>query len=134
MTKKTGKIIPNGVYLQDHEYETILFLTEQGFDVELIPVSLEENTKSADILMSGLVWEMKSPHGNGKWVIKNILQKASHQSENVIIDIRRLKQYPQEKYINEVKQRFASISRLQRLKIIGKRNIFLEIEKNPTLR
>ena len=129
MEKKTGKIIPNGVYLQDHEYETILFLTEQGFDIELIPASLEEKTKSADILMNGLVWEMKSPHGSGKWVIKNIMQKASHQSENVIIDIRRLKQAPQERYINEVKQRFESISRLKRLKIIGKRNYFLEVEK-----
>lgn len=130
MEKKKGTIIPNGVYLQDHEYETILFLTEQGFDIELIPVSLEEKTKTADILMDGHIWEMKSPHGNGKWVIKNIMQKASHQSENVIIDIRRLKQYPQEKYLNEVKQRFESISRLRRLKIIGKRNIFIEIEKN----
>ncbi|MBR1629218.1 MAG: hypothetical protein IJ679_08155 [Lachnospiraceae bacterium] len=72
---------------------------------------------------------MKSPTGKGKWVIKNIMQKASHQSEYVIMDLRRLKEYPQEKYIKEVKQRFVSITRLKRLKIIGKGGFFLEIEK-----
>lgn len=129
MKTNAGKITPNGVILEEHEYATVLFLTEQGYDVELIRASTIEGTKSPDIKMSGFVWEMKSPIGKGKWVIKNIMQKASHQSENVIIDLRRLKQYPQEKYINEAKQRFESITRLKRLKIIGKGKIFLEMEK-----
>ena len=102
MGERAGKITPNGVILEKHEYETVLFLTDHGFDVELIRASVIEGTKSPDIKMLGLVWEMKSPIGNGKWVIKNIMQKASHQCENVIIDLRRLKQYPQEKYLNEV--------------------------------
>ncbi len=129
MKEKSGKITPNGVILEEHEYATVLFLTEQGYDVELIKPSPIEGTKSPDIKMDGVVWEMKSPIGKGKWVIKNIMQKASHQSENVIIDLRRSRQYPQEKYINEAKQRFESITRLKRLKIIGKRCFFFEMEK-----
>ena len=34
---KKGKIIPNGVILEKHEYKTILLFTEMGSDVELIP-------------------------------------------------------------------------------------------------
>lgn len=129
MRRKTGTITPNGIKLEEHEYDTVLFLTEQGFDVELIPPSTEKGSKTPDIRMDGYVWEMKSPIGKGKWVIKNIMQKASHQSENVIIDLRRLKKFPQDKYINEVEQRFESITRLKHIKIIARGRKMIEKEK-----
>lgn len=31
-----GKIVPNGVRLQAHEYDTVLYFTEMGKEVELI--------------------------------------------------------------------------------------------------
>jgi hypothetical protein len=34
---KQGKITPNGVVLHTHENATVVFLTGQGFDVELLP-------------------------------------------------------------------------------------------------
>jgi hypothetical protein len=34
---KKGKIIPNGVSLERHESETVVFFTELGYEVELIP-------------------------------------------------------------------------------------------------
>lgn len=39
MKKSKGKIIPNGVILEKHEYKTILLFTEMGANVELIPKS-----------------------------------------------------------------------------------------------
>ena len=36
---KKGKIIPNGVILEKHEYRTVLLFTEMGVDIELIPKS-----------------------------------------------------------------------------------------------
>ena len=36
---KKGKIIPNGVILEKHEYKTVLMFTEMGIDVELISKS-----------------------------------------------------------------------------------------------
>ena len=126
---KSGKITPNGVILQDHEYSTILLLTEFGYDIELLPASTIEGTRTPDILMNGVRWEIKSPIGKGKWVIKNIMQKASHQSENLVIDLRRLTQFPQDKYINEVKQRFALSKRFKRLIIAVKGNKLLDFSK-----
>ena len=34
-----GKIIPNGVVLETHEMATVVFLTEKGYNIELIPKS-----------------------------------------------------------------------------------------------
>ncbi len=35
-----GQIIPNGVVLDTHEMATVVFLTEMGKDIELIPRSM----------------------------------------------------------------------------------------------
>ena len=39
VVKERGKITPNGVVLKTNENATAVFLTEQGFDIELIPTS-----------------------------------------------------------------------------------------------
>ena len=51
---KKGKIIPNGVILEKHEYKTILLFTEMGSDVELIPKSDKKGVRTPDIIMDGL--------------------------------------------------------------------------------
>lgn len=43
------------------------------------------------IKVTGRVWELKSPLGNGKRTISNNLRDASHQSENIILDLTRCK-------------------------------------------
>ena len=58
--QRVGKIIPHGVKPEPHELDTILFFTERGKDVELIPISHTPKVKSPDFYMDGLVWEMKS--------------------------------------------------------------------------
>ena len=63
---KKGRIIPNGVVVEKHEYVTILALTEVGYDVEVIPPSNTHGAKNPDVLIEGLKLEMKSPIGKGK--------------------------------------------------------------------
>lgn len=63
--KKQGKITPNGVVLRTHENATAVFLTEQGFDIELIPTSNIQGVHTPDIKMHGVKWEMKAPTGEG---------------------------------------------------------------------
>ena len=72
-----GTITPNGVVLETHEMATVVFLTEMGYDIELIPKSNIKGIHTPDIRMSGREWEMKSPKGEGKWLIKNTFQAAS---------------------------------------------------------
>ena len=130
MSSKNGKgtIIPNGVILEAHELATVVFFTELGHDVELIPRSNIEGLHLPDIIMDDLKWEIKAPKGEGKWVIKNTVQKAKHQSENIIVDLRRIK-LPQEKCITELNSHFKLAKRIKRMKIITKGGKLLELNK-----
>ena len=114
-----GKIIPNGVPLQKHEYDTVLFLTELGYDVELIPKSNKEGEHTPDIRIEKLSWEMKAPKGEGKYLIANVIQRAVKQSPNVIIDLRRTKRH-QTRCLAEIKKEFEKSRSLKRIKVITK--------------
>ena len=125
---KKGKIIPNGVILEKHEYKTILLFTEMGSDVELIPKSEKKGVHAPDIVMNGLRWEMKSPKGEGKYLMQNTIQKAVKQSRNVIVDLRRAKR-SQERCLQELEKEFGSSKSLQKLKVITKSRKILDFEK-----
>ena len=88
--KRKGHIIPNGVALEKHENKTVVLLTELGFIVELIPPRPQQpHTKTPDAKINGKYWEIKSPRKNGKYTIQHMMQTASKQSINLIIDLRR---------------------------------------------
>ena len=121
--KKKGKITPNGVVLKTHENATAVFLTEQGFDVELIPASNIEGVHTPDIKMDGLKWEMKAPLGEGNQLMENIIQRALRQSQNIIIDLRHTKRH-QTKCLRELEKQFLNKKGIKRLKVITKSGRF----------
>ena len=125
---KRGKITPNGVVLKYHENATAVFLTEQGFDVDLIPTSNIEGVHTPDIKMNGLEWEMKASIGEGKYLMANTIQKAVKQSHNVIVDLRHTKRH-QTKCLRELENEFRKSGSLKRLKIITKSGKTLDFEK-----
>ncbi len=89
--QRAGKIIPHGVKPESHELDTILFFTEMGKDVELIVPSNTPHSKRPDFYMDGLEWEMKSPVVADRRTVERVFYHASHQSANVILDLRRLR-------------------------------------------
>lgn len=125
---KKGKIIPNGVILEKHEYKTVLFFTEMGIDVELIPKSERKGVHAPDVIMNELKWEIKSPKGEGKYLMQNTIQKAVKQSKNVVVDLRRAKR-SQERCLKELEKEFNNSRSLRRLKIITKSRRILDFEK-----
>ena len=126
--RKRGRITPNGVVLKHHENATAVFLTEQGFDVELIPTSNVEGVHTPDIKMNGLKWEMKAPIGEGRYLMANTIQRAVKQSCNVIVDLRHTKRH-QIKCIRELENEFRKSGSLKHLKIITKSGNTLDFEK-----
>jgi hypothetical protein len=99
MLKKTSKQLSSGQVIipvrhpnppELHEVDIALILARHfQCTVEfLIPVD-DYRRKTADIIMLGVEWEMKSPIGDSKSTIGNQFQSASKQSKNVIIDTRR---------------------------------------------
>lgn len=125
---KKGRIIPNGILLEKHELMTVLYFTERGKDVELVPPRNGPGSRTPDFIMDGKAWEMKSPQGKSKNTIEHLLKKAKKQSENIIIDLERSK-LDEETAVKEIKRRFNQTKSCKRLKIITKNRALLEFNK-----
>jgi hypothetical protein len=125
---KQGKITPNGVVLHTHENAIVVFLTQQGFDVELLPPLQRKGARTPDIKMLGLEWEMKSPKSNGKYTIEHSFRSALKQSPNIIFDIRGSKM-PEQKCIIEIERRFNDFKKVNRVMIVTKRRRLLDFSK-----
>ena len=123
-----GKIIPNGVLLEEHEYETVLFFTDLGYNVELIPKSNKMGEHTPDIRMNGLLWEMKAPKGEGRFLIPNTIQRAVKQSKNIVIDLRRTKRH-QSKCLREIEHEFRKSTSVRRILVIMKSKKLIEFRK-----
>ena len=123
-----GKLTQNGVHLQEHEYATVKLLSEKGYNVELIPPIQIKGVRTPDLTVNGVMWEMKSPTGAGKHTIKHTLQNATHQSGNVIIDLRRCG-LPEAKAVKELEQGFKLSKRFRRMKIVLKSREILDYQK-----
>ncbi len=123
-----GIITPNGVSLEKHEYETVLFFTNLGYDIELIPKSNKQGERTPDLHMDNNLWEMKAPKGEGKYLISNTIQRAVKQSPNIILDLRKTKRH-QAKCLAKIQKEFKKSRSIKRLKIITKSRKLLEFNK-----
>lgn len=83
---KTNIIIPQGVNIWHHELLTAEALANSGVTTEFLKPKNNQNAKSADLLIDGEEWEIKSPSTNKLSSIERNLKRASKQSENIIID------------------------------------------------
>ncbi len=126
---KQGKITPNGVVLHTHENATVVYLTAQGFDIELIPPVQLKGARTPDIKMLGIDWEIKSPRSNGKYTIEHSFRSALKQSPNIIFDIRGSKML-QQKCVAEIERRFNDFKKVKRVMIITKRHKLLDLSKH----
>lgn len=116
---KQGVLVTNGVILERHEMMTVNFLLRLGFNIELIPKSNRAGVRTPDLRMLNLEWEMKSPKGQGKYLLQNVVHRAARQSENIIVDLRRVKIHPM-KCLNELDKQFNYSKRCRRMKVITK--------------
>lgn len=82
--------------------------------------------RTPDIEVKGMRWEIKSPKGNGKKTIENNLRNAHEQSNNVVIDLRRLKMH-QSKANARIRYFLSRGHRFKRVIVITKSNKIIEI-------
>ena len=123
-----GKFIQNGLYVQEHEWQTIKVLLQSGMNVELIRASQNKGDRTPDIYINKVPWEIKAPIGKGKNTIKHNLQYAEKQSPNVIIDLIRCG-LPEEQAISKIKYEFSKLKSIKQLKIITKSRKILDISR-----
>jgi hypothetical protein len=98
--KKSKEINPGKVItpvdlrkpLEDYEIDAANILARHyKCDVEFIVPIDDYKRKTADILMQGAMWEIKTPEGASKYTIQKQIRRASKQAKNIVIDTRRTK-------------------------------------------
>ncbi len=115
---KHGRLISHDLRLELHEKKTIDFFLCRGKDIELNLPSLTPGTSNPDFWMDGLVWEMKCPVVVKDARLAILFRKASHQSKNVIFDLRRLPQKSRSKVRDFLIKLFRTSRTVRRLIII----------------
>lgn len=126
---KEGKyIIPLGVRPEDHEYETADVFLKLGKDVEFIRPNRTKGSKTPDVKIDGVLWEIKSPLGSGKKTVEKQLQRASKQSKNIIFDGRRTK-LSDDYMEKEIAKKFDLVRSLRRIVFIGKDNRIIDFRR-----
>jgi hypothetical protein len=84
--------------------------------------------KTADIVVDGVDWEIKSPTGGGKRNIQHQLSRAIKQSPNIVFDARRSKIHITKIY-RELDKQFKMTKTLKRLILITKTGEVVEFFK-----
>lgn len=124
---KYGKtIIPYGVFPEKHEIEVATILNKFGRDVEFLIPSQTKNSRTPDIKMDNLFWEIKSPKGNSSRTIENNLRIALKQSANIIVDLRRMK-FNEQKAIMQIEKEFKFRKNISKIIVIKKNQILLDM-------
>ena len=109
--KKGRIIIPANRKPWRHELRIASILADAGFEVVFIE---ESNAKTADILLNGVCFEIKSPITNKPDKLERNIKHGLKQSKNIIFDSFRIKNMR-----DDVLQRFL-IKKVREQKQIGK--------------
>lgn len=115
---RRGRLITNGVHILAHELAAYHFLCQLGKTLELILPSNTPGSKNPDLVMDGVIWELKSPTGQSLRTIQRILHKAGKQAENVILDLRRTRQIGDHAATITITAYFQASRRLRRVLVI----------------
>jgi len=127
--RKLGKtVIPFGVFPELHELETAAVFLAQGFDVEFIVPSRTKGSKTPDVKIDGILWEIKSPTGSGKKTVEKQLQRAGKQSKNIILDGRRSK-LEDDAFKKELHKKFALVRSIKRIIFIKKDDELIDFRR-----
>lgn len=129
MNKLSGKekaprigrvIIPQDVNVWPHELSTARVLASDGRCVEFLPRIDGNRARSADILMGGVVWEMKSPETGRLSSLQRVLRRASKQSSNIIIDDARMRGVSDAAVEKELRRLKPLVKAIRRLVFVSK--------------
>lgn len=128
MKRKVGKlIIPDEAKkeLFKHEINSFEALRDNGYIVEIIVASKLYKVRSADTLINGAIWEIKSPDNNDN--IEKALRKAKQQCDRIVIDTRRTK-LADDFIVKRLKRELQLRKKLRFAKIIDKNGKVIDIK------
>lgn len=117
-------VIPAGVKPWPHEMRVVEILADSGCVVEFLPTA---NMRTADALVDGVEFEIKSPRSSNANSLEHILKKVLKQSCNVIIDMMRIKTMSDYNVQKFLIVQFRTRRQIKRLILITKNNQIIDI-------
>lgn len=124
MAKSQGKIIIHaGSEVWPHELKTAEALISAGYSVEFLPKDEADNRHSADALIDGIVFEMKSPESSHLSVVDKNIKKALSQSCNIVFDSKRMKNAKDEQVLHELEKSISSRRKIKSLIFVDKKRL-----------
>ncbi len=129
MNRKTkgSVIIPAGVNVWEHELKTARVLADYGYTVCFIAKDNGHKIKSADILIDGVPYEIKSPTTSKLSAIERNLKRAYHQSVNIVIDSRRMKRLPDKSIQKELVKQFVLTKSIRQILFVNRKRGVIDI-------
>lgn len=130
--KRIGRIVvPPGVFIDIHEKKTVDFLAiNLHLDITFLLPIRHSGTKTPDIEMSGLKWEIKSPTGKSSRTIENNVRNALRQSVYIILDLRRMDgRVPTYKFLNEIERQFNQTKNIKTVIVITREENIIDFKR-----
>lgn len=129
-TSKGKIIIPAGIHPWPHELRVAEILALSGHIVEFLPT---KSTKTADILLDGIEYEIKSPLTSKANSLEHVLKKALRQSPNIIFDSSRMRKIKDNKIQNFLSTQFSIRTTIKNLILITKAGKIIQIKKTSKI-
>ena len=101
-------VVPSGTSAWPHELATAKALAMAGHDVEFLPRIDGKAVKSADVLMDGVVWEMKSPTSTS---VKSLQKQVGNDYVHAALETLRVVRYLESEELWVFQRRFVHYHR-----------------------
>ncbi len=125
-SKQKGRvIIPAGRRPWPHELRVADILAMAGHNIEFLP---EGNLKSADILLDGVEYEIKSPFTNKQDKLERNIKRGLKQAKNIIFDSSRIKGMRDDNLHRFLVKKAREQKQIGELIFITKRNQIVDIK------
>ena len=121
-------VIPSGTELWPHELETAKALAAAGMTVEFQRRMEGERISSADVVIRGVLWEMKAPISSSSDSLSRRMRLATKQSPNIIIDASRAERTTDQAFEKELRKALSRVSGVKRLMLVKKSREVIDIK------
>ncbi len=129
MGKRIGDIIiPGDVNVWPHEQRTAQALARAGYTVQFVKKSEDPYATSADALIDGVLWEMKSPTSGKLRMVERNLRRAAHQSSNIVFDSRRMKNVPDAAIERELRKWSSELSGVSHVLFVNRHGAVIDVK------
>lgn len=121
-------IIPTQLSPKPHPKEISAAYILADYFKSNVTFVIRTQLKTADFLIKGSYWELKTPTGTGKRTIQHTIQSAIRQSNQIIIDARFSRMHITS-IKNQLQHYLLHAPRIKHLLLIGKDKKVIEIKR-----